>query len=229
MILLTDIGNTCVKISLSNGREVTDVNRYAYDEVPWEQLLDACEEVRLSLVGPLPSQLFTLARERGKKILRVRDVQALHKNEEWAQVDAPQALGEDRLAAILGARRRTHGCDVLVIDCGTCLTTDLVNREGEHLGGIISPGLRLRLESMHEHTAALPSVSPDGDAPIWALTTEGAMRGGAFNGLRYEMEGYIRAARERLPEVQVFYTGGIPLTLSEEVTLCPNLVLEGLL
>jgi type III pantothenate kinase len=82
---------------------------------------------------------------------------------------------------------------------------------------------------MHEHTAALPSVSPDGEAPIWALTTEGAMRGGAFNGLRYEMEGYIRAARERLPRVQVFYTGGIPLTLSEEVTLCPNLVLEGLL
>lgn len=229
MILLTDIGNTCVKVSLCNGREVTDVNRYAYDEVPWEQLLDACEEVHLSLVGPSPAQLFSLAAECGKKILRVRDVQASHRNEPWVQVKAPQALGEDRLAAILGALRRAHGSDVLVIDCGTCLTTDLVSREGEYLGGIISPGLRLRLESMHEHTAALPPVSPDGKAPIWALNTEEAMRGGALNGLRYEMEGYIRAARERLPKVQVFYTGGIPLHLSEDTLLCPNLVLEGLL
>lgn len=229
MILLTDIGNTCVKLSLSNGREVTDVRRYAYDEVPWAQLLDACDEVRLSLVGPSPAALFALAEERGNKILRVRDIQALHKEELWAQVNAPAALGEDRLAAILGARRRAQGCDVLVIDCGTCLTTDLVSSNGEHLGGIISPGLRLRLESMHEHTAALPSVSPEGDAPVWALTTEGAMRGGALNGLRYEMDGYIRAARERLPHVQVFYTGGIPLTLTEKASLCPNLVLEGLL
>ena len=229
MILLTDIGNTCVKLSLSNGREVTDVQRYAYDAVPWVQLLDASEEVRLSLVGPSPTQLFALAAERGKKILRVRDVQALHQDAPWAQVKAPQALGEDRLAAILGARRRAQGGDILVIDCGTCLTTDLISREGEYLGGIISPGLRLRLDSMHEHTAALPPVSPDGKAPIWALNTEEAMRGGALNGLRYEMEGYIRASRERLPGAQVFYTGGIPLQLSENTLLCPNLVLEGLL
>lgn len=229
MILLADIGNTCVKLSLSDGREVTEVRRYAYDEVPWTQMLDAVDEVRLSLVGPSPAQLFALAEEREKKILRVRDIQMLHKDEKWAQVNAPETLGEDRLAAILGARHRAQGCDVLVIDCGTCLTTDLVNREGEHLGGIISPGLRLRLESMHEHTAALPSVSPEGDAPVWALTTEGAMRGGALNGLRYEMDGYIRAARERLSGVLVFYTGGIPMNLSEKVSLCPNLVLEGLL
>jgi pantothenate kinase type III len=208
---------------------VKDVKRYGYDDVPWTQILDDVDEVRLSLVGPSPERLFALAQERGKKILRVRDIQALHKDEQWARVNAPAALGEDRLAAILGARHRAQGCDVLVIDCGTCLTTDLVHRDGEHLGGIISPGLRLRLESMHEHTAALPSVSPEGDAPVWALTTEGAMRGGALNGLRYEMDGYIRAARERLPEVQVFYTGGIPLNLSERALLCPNLVLEGLL
>lgn len=229
MILLADIGNTCVKLSLSDGREVTEVRRYAYGEVPWAHLLDAAGEVRLSQVGPSPEQLFALARERGRKILRVRDILALHGDEEWARVQAPAALGEDRLAAILGARRRARGCDVLVIDCGTCLTTDLVSREGEYIGGIISPGLRLRLESMHEHTAALPPVAPEGDAPIWARTTEEAMRGGALNGLRYETDGYIRAAREQRPGVQVFYTGGIPLNLSEKVQLCPNLVLEGLL
>ena len=231
MILLADIGNTCVKVCRSDGRSISEVQRYPHEDTPWDNLLDGIKEVRLSLVGPTPQHLFQAAGERGITIMRVRDVLARHEREgdSTAHVIAPEALGEDRLAAIVGARRRASGHDVLVADCGTCLTTDLVKSDGQHLGGIISPGLRLRLESMHEHTAALPIVAPEGEAPLWALTTEEAMRGGAVNGLCYEIEGYIRAAKQRLPGVQVFYTGGVPLSLPKDVTVCPTLVLEGLL
>ena len=193
MILLADIGNTCVKLALSDGRTAGPVARRDYDEAEWEEWLGRARD------GHVPATLF------------------------------PDGLGEDRCAAIRGARRRAPGRDVLVVDCGTCLTTDLVTAGGRHLGGIISPGLRLRLESMHEHTAALPQVSCEGEAPLWAFTTDEAMRGGAMNGLRFEIEGYIREARKMCRDVKVFYTGGLPLALGDEAEVYPNLVLEGLL
>lgn len=222
MILLADIGNTCVKLALSDGNGVGEVRRCAHDGVDWVQALDNVAEVHLSCVGPQPDELFRRSKELNIKVRRVREL-APHPSL------FPEGLGEDRCAAILGARRRAPGQDVLIVDCGTCLTTDFISSEGRHLGGVISPGLRLRLESMHEHTAALPAVGLEGDAPIWAFTTEEAMRGGAMNGLRYEIEGYIREARRERPGVKVFYTGGLALALEGDVSVCPNLVLEGLL
>ena len=222
MILLADIGNTCVKLARSEGNAFGEVARRSYDEADWARWLDGADEVHLSCVGPQPDALFHLAAERNIKVRRVREL-APH------PTLFPEGLGEDRCAAILGARRRAPGRDVLIVDCGTCLTTDLISSDGQHLGGIISPGLRLRLESMHEHTAALPQVSCEGEAPLWAFTTDEAMRGGAMNGLRFEIEGYIREARKKRSGVKVFYTGGLPLALESEVEVCPNLVLEGLL
>ncbi len=222
MILLADIGNTCVKLSRSEGSTPGEVVRTGYDGADWAQWLDGADEVHLSCVGPQPDALFRLAAARNIKVRRVREL-ASH------PTLFPEGLGEDRCAAIRGARRRAPGRDVLVVDCGTCLTTDLVTADGRHLGGIISPGLRLRLESMHEHTAALPQVSLEGEAPLWAFTTDEAMRGGAMNGLRFETEGYIREARKKCRDVKVFYTGGLPMALEGDVEVCPNLVLEGLL
>ena len=227
MILLADIGNTCVKLALSDGRTAGPVARRDYDEAEWEEWLGRADEVHLSCVGPNPDALFRLAADKKKKVWRVRELAA--RDGHVPATLFPDGLGEDRCAAIRGARRRAPGRDVLVVDCGTCLTTDLVTAGGRHLGGIISPGLRLRLESMHEHTAALPQVSCEGEAPLWAFTTDEAMRGGAMNGLRFEIEGYIREARKMCRDVKVFYTGGLPLALGDEAEVYPNLVLEGLL
>ena len=44
----------------------------------------------------------------------------------------------------------------LVIDTGTCITYDFVDENDNYLGGAISPGLRLRYETLHQQTAKLP-------------------------------------------------------------------------
>lgn len=229
MRLLADIGNTCVKIATADRTDIGEVVRYAHEDVPWAELTAGVEEVRLSVVGPKPEQLFKICKDRGVPLLRVREIATLSEETEGVSLRVPEALGDDRLAAIMGARRRSQGYPVLVVDSGTCLTTDLVSAGGEHLGGVISPGYGMRLESMHEHTVGLPRVEYEGESPLWALTTDDAMRGGAYNGLLYEIAGYVRAARERVPNVRVYYTGGMPLALDADVERCPNLVLEGLL
>ena len=70
----------------------------------------------------------------------------------------PETLGHDRLAAALGAVALGFK-RAIVVDIGTAITTDAVDAEKGFLGGFISPGMGLMLESLHEHTAQLPLVN----------------------------------------------------------------------
>ena len=117
-------------------------------------------------------------------------------------------LGADRLAAIVGARTLQPEGNLLVIDSGTCLTYDFLDAEDHYRGGNISPGLQLRLQAMHEHTALLPLIDREGDAPQLGYDTETALRGGVVWGLTHEIEGYIAYFTEKYPRISVFLTGG---------------------
>ena len=146
----------------------------------------------------------------------------------------PEGLGADRLAADIGALTLAPGHNLLVVDAGTCLTFDVIGANGQYLGGSISPGIGLRLKAMHDHTAALPLFAPEGVAPVVGTNLEEAMRGGCLNGLRWEIEGYVRYLQTHgHPDLKVFYTGGNDLNLAPDVdshvTHDHTLVMKGLL
>ena len=145
----------------------------------------------------------------------------------------PAGLGADRLAAIVGARAAAPDSDLIVVDAGTCLTFDVVRRDGRIMGGNISPGVALRLKAMHEHTAALPLFGPEGDAPEMGFDLPTAMRGGAVNGVKWEIEGFTRAIWRTMPEARLFSTGGNLFDFAPDVaarTTCdPLLVHKGLI
>jgi len=44
----------------------------------------------------------------------------------------------------------------IVIDLGSCITYDLIDSEGIHHGGSISPGFGMRYKSMNDYSGALP-------------------------------------------------------------------------
>lgn len=68
-----------------------------------------------------------------------------------------QTLGADRWAALIAAYR-LYPAPLLVCDCGTALTLDLVESDGAHIGGYILPGLRMARLSLHEGTENLPQT-----------------------------------------------------------------------
>ena len=144
----------------------------------------------------------------------------------------PPEYGSDRLAADLGAWARKPHHTLLIIDAGTCITYDLISREGELIGGVISPGIQLRLRSMHEHTALLPLLQAEADTPLMGQDTKTSMMSSAIHGTRFEAEGYIRHLLACYPDLQVFLTGGDTLTLSDDllphVIHDPHLLLKGL-
>lgn len=68
--------------------------------------------------------------------------------------EPPGRLGVDRWLAALAGFHLARGA-ACVIDSGTAFTADLVNHEGEHLGGLIAPGLSLMARSLTQGTAHL--------------------------------------------------------------------------
>ena len=120
----------------------------------------------------------------------------------------PETLGLDRLAAAIGAKELFPAKDLLVIDAGTALTFDLVERSGTFAGGNISPGLRSRFRSLYEFTQRLPLVEEQEHWPDIGQTTEEAIRSGVLNGMILEMDGTIDHFREKLPGLQPVLTGG---------------------
>lgn len=197
MKLLFDIGNTRTKVFVS-----TTVG----DIVPcqnWRPLLSKAESVLVSNVAAPEDLPAEVAQHPGCRILSWQspEVGAWLKN-------VPEQLGADRVAADIGALSLQPGHTLLVIDAGTCLTFDVISREGHILGGAISPGAALRLKAMHEHTAALPLPDISGDHPVLGYDTPSSMRSGALNGMKWEMEGYIEHIRGIYPDLRVFVTGG---------------------
>lgn len=147
--------------------------------------------------------------------------------------DTPHTLGADRVAAAVGATVLFPGHDCLVIDMGTCITADLVDASLTFLGGLISPGLYMRLRAMHVFTERLPLVPlADEWPPVTAQNTQEALQSGALNGMLFELQGIIDTYRRQYPNLAVVVCGGdAPLfesRLKPTIFAVPELVLVGL-
>lgn len=142
----------------------------------------------------------------------------------------PQTLGEDRIAAAVGAWSLFPDEDSLVVDMGTAVTYDIVSATGHFKGGNIAPGIGMRLRSLNSFTARLPQVGGYGETPLFGFDTSTAMRAGAVRGVVAEI-GYYRSL---LPEgARVVLTGGwashVSKFLEFPVTVEKCLVTKGLL
>ena len=160
----------------------------------------------------------------------------------------PATLGTDRIAAVAGAQSRYPEQNVLVVDVGTCITYDVITREGHYRGGLISPGIRLRLQAMHTFTARLPLVEWANDAPAASAATSlslteqstvDGLRSGAVRGAAAEISQMIRMYAHKFSDLHVVLCGGDtthlltylyqdPPVMGASFNVVPELILIGL-
>ncbi|MDB5273001.1 MAG: putative transcriptional acitvator, Baf family [Chitinophagaceae bacterium] len=206
--IVVDIGNTRTKVGVfENGVLVA----HHYDPSP--EVLKSLQQhpndaVMVSTVGHGVEELHTVFEKSIHFIVFDRSLKlplSLH-------YDTPETLGLDRIAAAIGAQTLYPSQDVLVIDAGSCITIDLVTKEQEFAGGIISPGIRMRFKSMHVFTDKLPMIEwnpSDLSVPaLPGLSTRECMRGGVLKGMQFEIEGYVRYYSGQYPDLKVIMTGG---------------------
>ena len=143
----------------------------------------------------------------------------------------PQTLGMDRIAAATGAYEQERESNLLIIDIGTAITIDSVEKGGIYKGGNISPGPELRFKALHHYTNKLPLLNEQGDVPELGYNTETAIRAGIINGIAREIDSYINDYKKK-HNVFTFLTGGYSFyfetRLKNSTFADGNLVLKGL-
>ena len=124
--------------------------------------------------------------------------------------DTPATLGQDRLAAAVGAKSLCPNENLLIIDVGSAITYDFVSDQGEYMGGNIAPGLKMRFTMLQRMTKKLPLVEVDENEliPLFSKNTRDAIAAGVIRGVSYEVKGYMRTLKEKTPHYRTFITGG---------------------
>ncbi len=121
--------------------------------------------------------------------------------------EAPRQLGADRVANAAAAKA-LFGGPVCVVDCGTTLTFDALDAEGDYLGHAIAPGLHMAADALGAgaaQLAAIPLVRPE--RAIGRNTTE-SMQSGLLFGFAGLVEGMVARFRQELGEgMRVIATG----------------------
>lgn len=213
MNLIIDIGNTCVKLVCFDGDRLVEERRSDKDDTA--ALAAFCRSHRFSsgiysAVADISAKYLAALSSLPFAVMEFRSgVTPVPVANRYA---TPLTLGADRLAAAVAADAMQPGRDILIVDIGTCITADIVSG-GAYLGGNISPGPAMRFKALHEHTARLPMVNSRGDRPDFGHDTETAIRSGVINGIKYEIEGYIRYFMDKYPRLFVYLTGGVHLDL----------------
>ncbi|HQH18430.1 MAG TPA: type III pantothenate kinase [Bacteroidales bacterium] len=144
----------------------------------------------------------------------------------------PETLGKDRLAGVIGAYYLFPQKTVLVIDAGTCITYDLINKKGEYYGGSISPGLKMRFNALHTFTQKLPLVSLKNINTLIGTNTNESILTGVINGYIAEIDGIIEQYKNYTAELIVVLCGGdthfLVNRLKNSIFANPEIVLIGL-
>ena len=151
------------------------------------------------------------------------------------RVDAPDRVGIDRLCAAAAAAAQAPGRPIVVVDCGTATTVDMVSPAGEFLGGAILPGPALLARALAEGTSRLPEVAALDSAPPPALpgrSTQTAIAAGIGWGMRGAVARLVAEARAALGgDADVILTGGSAGVVRDALpgaVEAPDLVLAGI-
>ena len=143
----------------------------------------------------------------------------------------PARLGVDRWLALVAAFLETGG-PAIVFDCGTAITVDAVRADGEHLGGLIMPGIALMRRALYGSTANIPDEG-DGDVGLLARDTRSAVSGGSLYAAVAFMQHVAAELRTYLgARTRILLAGGdaerLRPLLSPDFEWRPRLVLDGM-
>jgi type III pantothenate kinase len=241
MIALFDIGNTHTHIGLANSARV--IRHFDMPTKGWRTgaaqrtaagFLKKQPLAGVALCSVVPAVTpFVVKFARTKLGLRCLQLTADTVRGVGVDYPTPHTIGPDRLANAVAVRAH-FGAPSVVVDFGTAVTFDVVDRKGNYVGGIITPGLSVMTDYLHEKTALLPRIQMREVESVVGKNTAQAMLIGAVHGYRGLIRQLVAELKRalRCPRLPVVATGGygrlIAAKLPEITAVDPLLTLEGL-
>ncbi|HTQ71379.1 MAG TPA: type III pantothenate kinase [Acidocella sp.] len=246
MLLVIDAGNTNIVFAVHDGTEwrgnwrlATSAQRTSDEYGVWlEALLRragiSAHEISSAVIGiVVPAALYHLRRLCREWF----DTEPLiaRASLDWGfeiKTANPEGVGADRLLNALAAHTHYQG-PLVVVDFGTATTFDVVDETGAYIGGVISPGINLSIEALHQAAARLPRIGIGRPQSVIGRDTVPAMQSGIYWGYIGLIEGLLaRIEGEFGRKLQAIATGGLAPLFAEGTSkftaIDPDLTLEGL-
>jgi type III pantothenate kinase len=243
MILVIDVGNTRLKWAWLTSTGLSDQQAVVHrDSKPgfWKAALfqsgQTPSRILVSNVAG-PEMAKTLAR-LAKKTFRV-EVEFVTAAREFHGLTSgyldPSLLGADRWLALIGAWTiaRTALC---VVDAGTAVKVDSVDSHGQHLGGLIAPGIHMMREVLMSNTSDIAKAAANSTASLAGVLANNTIAA-VSRGAVFALAGMADRACEVIEQntgtkPKLFITGGDAIMISGTMRahgeVVPDLVLRGL-
>ena len=237
-----DVGNSATKCAVIDA-DYSVVKKYSIpNDAPWsvsdvmhtlsDMLLDVSEcTIGISSVVPEKTALIQKHLLLERRIApTLVDVHRVH----WMKFayEKLDSLGADRICTAIAAREAAP-LPLVVIDFGTATTFNVIDQEGNFVGGAIAPGLDTMRVGLMQRTAQLPDVRLQYPASVIASSTESSMQSGLLYLHQFGWEGMLQRIEEELQsEVSCIVTGGLAGVATEKTKRLilhdQNLLLKGM-
>ena len=233
MLLTIDVGNTRIKAAVFEENTVVEVFIFTKDNLLNEtkNILNSFPKIQnliVASVGNIEKEQFLSLKEK----VGVHFITHESKFPFTNLYSTPTTLGIDRMVLAVGAVSQFPKQNRLVIDAGTCITYDFIDENDNYHGGAISPGIRLRYQSLHDYTAKLPLLTKKQPENFIGNSTEESIHSGVVNGVALEIDGFIELYRTQYAKFIIILTGGdsefLAKRLKNTIFANSNFLLESL-
>ena len=227
MLLAIDIGNTNITLGVFNEEKIirswrlsTEITR-TEDEygvfiknLLRETFLD--DKITKAVISSVVVQLTERIEIALKKYLNIDSLIISHKIKMNVSLnlEEPQQTGADRIANA-GAASFLYSVPAIVVDFGTATSFDIVNKNNEFIGGIITAGMKIQAEALSAKTSKLPKLNIEAPENAIGRNTIDAMLSGIVRGHAAMIDGLIFECERELGEkATIIATGGYSSVIS---------------
>lgn len=223
MILVADIGNTNITFGVYEKKDLlrfwrlnTSPSRTC-DEY-WLDLKLLCDDSQFNLheisalvicsVVPDMTQIFAEMTVKYLDIQPMLVTSSLNLGLKLL-VDEPLQVGADRLANMV-AGKESAPLPQIIVDVGTATTFDVLNSDGDYIGGAIAPGMITAATDLMKKAAQLYRIEIRQPEHVIGKNTREHMQSGIFIGHIAMIEGMIERIKKEIScaSPYVIITGG---------------------
>lgn len=246
MLLVADVGNTNIKLGIFTGDTLDVSVRLSTDRdkttdeyaiaimsvfdvygIKWQEIDGA---IISSVVPPI-----TLEIGQAIKLLTGIDPKIIGPGIKTGLnmlLNNPATCGADIVANCVGALH-LFGAPAIILSLGTATTINVLDKNSNMIGGVISPGVQTSLNALTANTAQLSSIGLIAPNRVIGRCTDECMRSGSVIGTAAMLDGMCARIEAELGyKCKAVATGGLATVIVpsclHNVELCPQLTLEGL-
>ena len=246
MLLAADIGNTNITLGVFDGDKIvhswrlsTEITR-TEDEygVFLKNLLRETNldtKVKSAVISSVVVQLTERIETALKKYMGIDSLIISHKiaTNVTLKTDNRSQIGADRIANACAASI-LYKSPAIVVDFGTATSFDIVNKDNEFIGGIITAGMKIQADALSSKTSKLPKLNIEAPEHAIGRNTIDAMLSGIVRGHAAMIDGLIEECEKELGyKTTIIATGGYSSIISKYLKrkfdyINPDLTLQGM-